>query len=141
MAEFIRLQDPVARTIEYLGFFVPKTAGPFLQVTANWAWDDLLVTVTDVGGDGERRIAFDDVRLMVEVWHPDLVTASSWFLVLHWLTKSWRDRDESKAVTFLRTTQRPTFMPDEATRTPGYFTIVDLSFRADRREIQQISGS
>ena len=141
MAEFIRLQDPVARTIKYLGFFVPKTAGPFLQVPANWAWDDLLVTVTDVGGDGERRIAFDDVRLMIEVWHPDSVTASEWCRDLHGLLRSWRDHDPTKTVIFLRTTQRPTFMPDEATRTPGYFTIVDLSFRADRREIKKISGS
>src|SRR5699024_523865 len=141
MAEFIRLQDPVARTVEYLGFFVPKTAGPFPQVPANWAWDDLLVTVTVVGGDGERRIAVDDVRLMVEVWHPDSVTASPWCRDLQGLIRSWRGRDASKTVTCLRTTQRPTFMRDEATRTPGYFTIVDLSFRADRREIKKISGS
>src|SRR5699024_1237852 len=133
MAEFIRLQDPVARTIEYLGFFVPKTAGPLLQVPANWAWDDLLVTVTHVGGDGERSPVLDAVRLMIEVWHPDSVTASSSFRDWHGLIRSWRDRDDSKTVTFLRTTQRPTFMPDEATRTPGYFTLVHLTFPADLR--------
>src|SRR5699024_6464213 len=141
MAEFIRLQDPVARTIEYLGFFVPKTAGQFLQVTANCARNDILLSVSDDGGDGELRIVLDAAQFMVEVWHPDSVTASSWCRDLHGLIRSWRDRDESKTVTFLRTTQRPTFMPDEATRTPGYFTIVDLSFRADRREIKKISGS
>src|SRR5699024_12729301 len=105
MAEFIRLQDPVARTVEYLGFFVPKTAGPFLQVPENWAWDDLLVTGTDVGGDGGRRIAFDDDRLMVEVWHPDSVTASSWCRDLHGVVRSWRDEDESKRVRPIRITQ------------------------------------
>src|SRR5690625_232365 len=132
MAEFIRLQDPVARTVEYLGSFIPKTAGPFLQVPANWAWDDLLVTVTDVGGEGERRRVLDDGRLMIEMWHPASVTPSPWCRDLHALIRSGRGRDESKPVTFLRTTQRPTFMPDEATRTPGYFTLLDLTFRADR---------
>lgn len=136
MAQIIRLQDPVARVIEYLGSFVPETAGPFLQVPANWVWDDLLVTITDVGGDGERHVVLDDARLMVEVWHPDSMVASGWCRDLHGLIRAWRDHDATKTVTFLRTVQRPTFMPDEATRTPGFFTIVDLSFRADRREIQ-----
>ena len=141
MAQFLRLQDPVARANEYLGFFVPKTAGPFLEIPSGWDWKSLLVTVTDVGGDGERDVVLDDARLMVEVWHPDSVTASEWCRDLHGLLRSWRDNDTTKTVTFLRTIQRPTFKPDDATRTPGYFTIVDLSFRADRREIHKISDS
>ena len=141
MTQFLRLQDPVARTIEYLGFFVPKEAGPFLEVPPGWSWKNLLVTVTDVGGDGERDVVLDDTRLMVEVWHPDSVIASEWCRDIHGLLRSWREHDQTKTVSFLRTVQRPTFLPDEATRTPGYFTIVDLSFRADRREIQQVSDS
>ena len=141
MAQFLRLQDPVARANEYLGFFVPKTAGPFLEVPPGWDWKSLLVTVTDVGGDGERDVVLDDARLMVEVWDPDSVAASEWCRDLHGLLRCWRDHDPTKTVTFLRTVQRPTFKPDDATKTPGYFTIVDLSFRADRREIHKISDS
>src|SRR5699024_6456741 len=141
MAQIIRLQDPVARVIEYLGSFVPETAGPFLQVPANWACDDLLVTVADVGGDGERHVVLDDARLMVELWPPDAVVASGLWRDLHGLIRSWRDHVATKSVTSLRTAQRPTFMPDEAARTPGFFTTVDLTFRADRREINKISGS
>src|SRR5699024_8940411 len=128
-------------TVEYLGSFIPKTAGPCLQVPANAARDDLLRAGTEGGGDGERRRVREDGRLMGEAWRPDPATASARCRDLHGLIRSWRDRDESKTVTFLRTTQRPTFMPDEATRTPGYFTLVDLTFRADRREIQQKSDS
>ena len=141
MAQFLRLQDPVARANEYLGFFVPKTAGPFLEVPSGWDWKGLLVTVTDVGGDGERDVVLDDARLMVEVWDPDSVVASEWCRDIHALLRGWRDQDPTKTVTFLRTVQRPTFKPDDATRTPGYFTIVELSFRADRREIHKISDS
>lgn len=137
MVEVIRLQDPVARTVEYLGFFVPTESGPFMDVPTGWAWDDLLVTVVDVGGGGERDVVLDDARLMVEVSHPDSVAASEWCRDIHGLLRHWRDSDPT--VTFLRTVQRPTYSPDDATRTPAYSTIVDLSFRADRREIPRIS--
>ena len=103
MAQFLRLQDPVARANEYLGFFVPETAGPFLEIPSGWDWKSLLVTVTDVGGDGERDVVLDDVRLMVEVWDPDSVTASEWCRDIHALLRGWRDQDPTKTVTFLRT--------------------------------------
>lgn len=141
MVEIIRLQDPVARAVEYLGLFVPYDAGPFMEVPPGWDWTQLLVTVVDVGGDGERDVVLDDARLMVEVSSPDSIEASEWCRDLHGLLRFWRSNDPTRTVTFLKTVQRPTFMPDDVTRTPGYSTIVDLSFRADRRDVSKISDS
>src|SRR5699024_1885532 len=136
MAQIIRLQDPVARVIEYLGSFVPETAGPFLQVPANWAWDDLLVTITDVGGDGERHVILDAARLMVEVWHPDSMVASGWCRDLHRLISAWRDSDYRTMVTVLRTVRRRTCMPEEASSAAGFLSSVDLISRVVFRETQ-----
>ena len=141
MVEIIRLQDPVARAVEYLGLFVPHESGPFLDVPDDWTWNKLLVTVVDVGGDGERDVVLDDARLIVEVSHPDSIKASEWCRNIHGLLRHWRSNDPTRTVTFLRTVQRPTWSPDDATRTPAYSTIVDLSFRADRHDVQPISDS
>src|SRR5699024_1658147 len=117
MAQFLRLQHPVARAHENLGLSIHNTAILFLEISPGWDWKGLLVTVSDVGGYGERDVVLDDARLMVEVWHPDSVTASEWCRDLHGLLRSWRDNDPTKTVTFLRTVQRPTFKPNDATRT------------------------
>jgi|SRR5690625_2446964 len=141
MVEIIRLQDPVARAVEYLGLFIPPESGPFLDVPHDWKWGPLLVTVADVGGDGPRDVVLDDARLMVEVSHRDSVKASAWCRTIHGLLRAWRENTADKTVTFLRTVQRPTYSPDDETRTPAYSTIVDLSFRADRHDVPKISDS
>lgn len=141
MVEILRLQDPVARAVEYLGSFIPHNSGPFLDVPTGWKWDQLLVTVVDVGGGGERDVVLDDARLMVEVSHPDSLEASDWCRTLHGLLRQWPANDPARTVTFLKTVQRPTYSPDDETRTPAYSTIVDLSFRADRHDVPKISDS
>jgi hypothetical protein len=141
MVEIIRLQDPVARAVEYLGFFVPHESGPFLDVPPDWEWGKLLVTVADVGGEGERDVVLDDARLMVEVSHEDSLEASHWCRNIHGLLKHWRANDPTRTVSFLKTVQRPTYTPDDESRTPAYSTIVDLSFRADRHDVPKISDS
>lgn len=141
MVEIIRLQDPVIRAREYLGSFVPPESGPFLDVPPDWKWGPLLVTLADVGGDGPRDVVLDDARLMVEVSHRNSEEASKWCRNIHGLLRFWRDITSDKTVTFLRTVQRPTYTPDDETRTPAYSTIVDLSFRADRHDVPKISDS
>lgn len=128
MPEIILFQDPIARAVAYLGAFVPVEAGPFLDAPADWSWGDLLVTVVDVGGSGERDVVLDDVMLSVEVSCGDSMRASEVARRLHGLLRQWPY--EEKGVRFLRTIQRPTFQPDEETRTPGYSMTVELSFRA-----------
>lgn len=128
MPEIILFQDPIARAVAYLGKFVPEDAGPFLDVPAEWPWGGLLVTVVDVGGGGERDVVLDDVMLSVEVSCGDSIRASDVARRLHGLLRQWPY--EEMGVRFLRTIQRPTFDPDEETRTPGYSMTVELSFRA-----------
>lgn len=128
MPEIILFQDPTLRASSYLGTFIPVEAGPFLDVPANWSWGGLLVTVVDTGGGGERDVVLDDVMLTVAVSHPDSLRASEVARRLHGLLRQWPY--EEKGVRFLRTIQRPTFQPDEETRTPGYSMTVELSFRA-----------
>ena len=136
MAEIIMFQDPTQRAMAYLGKWVPFDAGPFLDVPADWAWDQLLVTVVDTGGRGERDVVLDDVRLTVEVSHPDAPRASEVARRLHGLVRAWPEHE--RGVIFLRTLQRPTFTPDDATRTPAYTFTVELSFRATSTEITAI---
>ena len=128
MPEIILFQDPITRAVSYLGKFVPVESGPFLDVPAEWSWGDLLVTVVDVGGSGERDVVFDDAMLSVEVSCGDSLRASEVARRLHGLLRQWPY--EEQGVRFLRTIQRPTFQPDEDTRTPGYSMTVELSFRA-----------
>lgn len=136
MAEIILFQDPTQRAMAYLGNWVPFDAGPFLDVPADWAWDQLLVTVVDTGGRGERDVVLDDVRLTVEVSHPNAPRASEVARRLHGLVRAWPEHESG--VIFLRTLQRPTFTPDDATRTPAYTFTVELSFRATAAEITAI---
>lgn len=136
MVEIIRFEDPTARAMAYLGSWLPVESGPFLDVPPEWAWDQLLVTVADTGGPGERDVVLDDVRLTIEVSHPDAVEASRVARDLHGLIRAWPYQD--KGVIFLRTLQRPTFTPDDETRTPGFAFTVELSFRASTVEITAI---
>jgi hypothetical protein len=134
--KIILLEDPVARTIEYLRPYVPVSAGPFLDVPEGWDWDagELLVTVADVGGTGERDVALDDVRLMVEVAHEDSLKASRVCREIHGLLRAWRDR---RPVQFIRTVQRPTYTPNGDN--PSFTTIVELAFRATEVDVEPIS--
>lgn len=128
LPEIMLFQDPTTRAASYLGKFVPVEAGPFLDVPAEWRWGDLLVAVVDTGGGGEHDVVLDDVMLTVSVSHEDSVRASEVARRLHGLLRQWPY--EESGVRFLRTIQRPTFDPDEETRTPGYSMTVELSFRA-----------
>lgn len=128
MPEIILFQDPVARAVSYLSGWVPVEAGPFIDVPAGWRWGDLLVTVVDTGGSGERDIVLDDVRLTVEVSDKSSVRASEVARTLHGLIRAWPEHENG--VRFLRTLSRPTFQADGETRTPGYAFTVELSFRA-----------
>lgn len=136
MPKIILLEDPVARTIEYLAPYLPTSAGPFLDVPEGWDWDagELLVTVADVGGTGERDVALDDVRLMVEVAHGDSTEASRVCRELHGLLRVWRDR---RPVQFIRTVQRPTYQPTRDN--PSFTTIVELTFRAREVDVNPLS--
>lgn len=134
--DVLLFQDPTQRAMAYLGAWVPAESGPFLGVPPNWGWDQLLVTVVDTGGRGERDVVLDDARLTVEVSHPDAVRASEVARNLHAIIRQWPF--EEKGVIFLRTLQRPTFQADAETRTPGYSFTVELSFRASATEITAI---
>lgn len=136
MPEIILFQDPIERATSYLSQWVPSPAGPFFDVPADWAWSDLLVTVTDTGGAGERDVVWDDTRITVDVYHPDSIRASEVSRSLHGLVRAWPSQE--KGVRFLRTLSRPTHRPDNATRTPGFFFTVELSFKASSQKFESL---
>ena len=90
----------------------------------------------DTGGAGERDVVLDDVRLTVEVSHPDSVEASLWCRNIHGLLRAWQGAEPG--VYWGRTNQRPTYTPDDETRTPAYTTTVELSFRATEQVVAPI---
>lgn len=137
MPKVIVPADPVARAVSYLSPFVPVDSGPFMDVPATWKWDGLLVVVVDTGGAGSRDVVLDDVRLTVEVSHPDSVTASEKCREIHGLLRAWGSMEPG--VQFLGTIQRPTYTPDDETRTPAYTTTVELTFRATEIDVTPIS--
>lgn len=134
--EIVKLQDPVARAIAYVRPFIPAGGEIHMDVPARWAWDRLLVVVSDTGGRGERDVVLDDVRLTTTVFHPDSVAASESARNLHGLLRQWPYQESG--VRFLRTLTRPTFDPDGATRTPGYTSTVELSFKAAQFDLTTI---
>lgn len=130
MTEIIRLQDPVLETIEYLKPWISARS----EVPARWAWDDLLVTVQDAGGTGERDLVLDDVLLSLMVAHPDRETASTAARDIHGLLRAWTYA--SDRVSFDATIQRPTYDPDPDTRTPAYTFTVRIIFRAETATVE-----
>lgn len=138
MAQVVILTDPVARAITFLAPYLPEPSGPYLDVPSGWDWSsqDPLVIVTDTGGAGERDVVLDDVRLTLEVSHPDSVMASRVCRELHGLMRQWQSLEPG--VYWGRTIQRPTYSPDEETRTPSYSATVELTFRAEQIEINPV---
>ena len=132
----IKFQDPVARAISYIRPFIPAGGAIGLDVPPNWDWKNLLVTVTDTGGRGERDVVLDDARLTFVVYHPNSVTASDSALNLHGLIRAWPENE--RGVRFLRTMTRPNFSPDDASHTPGYLFTCELSFRAAHFDLTTI---
>ena len=108
------------------------------EVPAKWAWGDLLITVADVGGSGVQDHVFDVVRMTVEVSHPDQAVAHDTAQTVYGLLREW-PRQES-GVYFRGTIQRPTWWPDDETRTPLYKTTILLAFRGEQVESDAYLG-
>lgn len=139
MADIILGEDPVARAITYLKQYLAPgdaTAGPHITVPDGWAWDKLLIVVADTGGPGERDVVLDDAFLTVEVSAPDSVRASEVARRVHGLLKQWPYAQPG--VHFRRTIQRPTFQPDDETRTPAYSMTVELTFRSTAEQFTSL---
>lgn len=130
MGELIIPVDPVAKAIAYLGPMHPDVRMA-LDVPSDWAWDDTLVVVVDVGGAGPVGVVLDDVFLMVEVSSPDDEKASELARLIYGQLRGWQWKDPG--VSWVSSLQRPTYSPDEDTRSPGYAMTVNLRFRAEIR--------
>lgn len=134
--EILRLHDPVISTIAFLGQYFENVRD---SVPYQFDWRSPLVVVTDAGGTGERDVVLDDVILSFRVFDKDKFTASERARTIHGLLRAWPDLYPD--VTWNGTVQRPTFDPDDETRTPGYSFSVRLIFRAhlapepDRRKL------
>lgn len=124
--EILRLRDPVISAISYLATYFENVRD---SVPYQFDWRGPLVVVTDAGGTGERDIALDDVILSFRVFDPDKFTASERARTIHGLLRAWPS--VADGVHWNGTVQRPTFDPDEETRTPGYSFSVRLIFRAE----------
>ncbi|MFJ2618164.1 hypothetical protein [Glutamicibacter sp. NPDC087344] len=88
----------------------------------------MLVTVTDTGGLGEKDVVLDQARITVDVYHEDSEQASDVARKLHGLIRAWHTQE--KGVRFISTLTRPTYRPEDASGTPGFFFTVELLFKA-----------
>ena len=131
MAQIIVFPDAQASTIDYLRRYFPD-ATILPEVPAKWVWDDLLITVADVGGGGVEDHAFDVVRMTVEVSHPEQGTAHDTAQAVYGLLREWPRQEPG--VYFRGTIQRPTWWPDDETRTPLYKLTLLLAFRGEQVE-------
>lgn len=126
MVEILRLQDPVLATIAYLA---PWFADAQPEVPPGWDYARPLVVVQDAGGTGERDVVLDDVMIHVRVYAPTQTQASQIARDVHGLLRRWPE--EHSRVAWDGTIQRPTYDPDDETRTPGYSFTVRLIFRVE----------
>lgn len=127
----IRFPDPFEAARDYLrqgaqapaGFALPDDytarSGPFLKIH-------------DTGGPGAYGIAFEEVRLTVEVWASSRGQASELARTVYGLLRQWPQVDAR--VRWRSTVGRPQFYPDE-TRIPRYVLTVALGFRGEHAEI------
>lgn len=132
MASIVRFPDPMLECIRYLSRYYPLVVP---EVPEGWAWDGLLIVVTDVGGGGAYEVVLDDARLMIEIAHPDHAVASEAARTVYGLLRQWPA--EQSGVYWRDTIMRPTWSPDEQTRTPGYAMTVALAFRGEAVKINQ----
>ena len=131
MPKIIVFPDAAARTISYLvGHVDGATIAP--EVPPKWAWDGLLITVADVGGSGVQDHVFDVVRITVELSHPDQAVAHDTAQKVYGLLREWPWQEPG--VYFRGTIQRPTWWPDDETRTPLYKLTLLLAFRGEQVE-------
>ena len=137
MVQIIRFPDPQVRTIAWLRKHYPKTRIS-TDVPAGWAWNKLLITVADVGGRGATDVAFDEVRVTIEVSHPDQGEASRVAQQVYGLMRAWPQHEAG--VYFRGTIQRPTWWPDDETRTPLYKLTLLLAFRGEQVESDAYLG-
>lgn len=128
----VRFPDVQARTIGWLRQFFPA-AEIRPEPPPGWRWDRLLITVTDVGGPGARDVVMDDVTVTVEVSHPDQAAASAVAQQVYGLLREWPYHQAG--VYFRGTVQRPTWWPEDETRTPLYKLTCRLAFRGELVEV------
>lgn len=133
MADVLVPQDPVLRARAYLLRYFPRVE---VQVPPKWAWDDLLVVLTDTGGAGEYDRVLSDARITVEVSHPRIKNASEAARVIQGLLREWQHIEDG--VYWRSEVGRPAFYPDDETGTPKYIQTVSLAFRSEPRSIPQI---
>lgn len=133
MVEVIRFPDPAMRAIAYLSRFYPNVLP---EPPAKWPWNDLLVTVTDVGGLGVYDVVLDEAALMVEISHPNQETASQTARSIAALLKQWPRQE--LGVYWRREISRPTWQPDDETRTPAYHLTVALAFRGVTVDVPEL---
>ena len=129
--------DVVARAISYLLRWYPSAAiGP--EVPAGWEWDDLLIVVADAGGSGAESHGFDAVRLTVEVSHPDQAVAHDTAQLVYAILRGWPEHEAG--IYWRGTIARPSWWPDDETRTPLYKTTVALLVRGAEVQISPVEG-
>lgn len=132
--EVIKFPDPFEACRDFLkeatghraGFALPDdytaTSGPFLKIV-------------DVGGAGAYGIAFEDVRLTVQVYAGTRGQASALARTVDALLRHW-PRVDSR-VKWRGPVSRPQYYPDDP-RMPRYVLTVNLAFRGALENVSPV---
>ena len=133
MVQIIVGQDGALRAIAWLLRFLPDVQ-PEIPPNYDWgAMEDPLIVVAEVGGSGLRDVAFDDMRLAVDVYATTQEAASETAHRVRGLIRAWPQHEAG--VYFMDEILRPTWDPDEDTRVPRYRSTIAMSFRGSIEEI------
>lgn len=123
--EVIRFPDPFEACRDFLKEATGHPTG-FARPDDYTARSGPFIRIEDTGGAGVYGIAFEDVRLTVEVYAGSRGQASDIARTVYALLRQWERLDAR--VKWRGTVSRPQFYPDD-TRIPRYVLTVNLAFR------------
>lgn len=126
--QLILFPDPVAEILAYHGQHFPdlELGVSLAQAPRPDDHDGLYIQVLDAGG-GPWEQVFDDVRITVEVSHPDSVEASNAARLSDALLRAYA----TPKGRWLATVSRPHYTPDPDLRIPAYQLTHTLRFRGE----------
>ena len=127
MAKILRLRDPVLEARDFLLEYFDDVV---TEIPPKFGWDQLIIRISDAGGEGEKDLILDRAILHIEVYSPNKAEASETCRSIHGLLRAWNQIHDS-GPTWGGTIQRPTADDEPESRTPGYSTHVRLIFRAE----------
>lgn len=123
MTEVLVAPDPLLLARAWLLRYFPRVE---VGVPDKWAWNDLLIVLSNTGGAGEYGRVLSESRLTVEVTHPRIAAASDAAFKCLALLQEWTRQTDG--VYWRGEYGHPAYQPTDTG--PAYIFTVGIAFKS-----------